>query len=427
MDEEEPDRSAIVGVTKVVNVDGTDTKVEKCRGDHTAAALGYGSKNQEIGARSLNWCTATSLSFEHTNEYLARVSEKALYEHHGSLGKRKAPVKDWKGIAEGLSKKQKICKLETAVDYMFDYHDIEETFDTIKALKIDEKLVAGAVDDGVLLTATLAEVEEMPGVKAKQSTLPPTLTEQRIPTVDDIDNWAIEREAIKTVQKTSTKIAPLIELETIKQQNKLALEGGVNSSGVEKLAQYETHERLHRAYEEKKLKRTILAYFLYATKEDRWKLLKWMGSDMAPPSVPMPSEDDLPVIWLRLAKIPAEYEILGDKGFYKGDRMNPFVNHIRTPWKLSDKKVQQYRRSAGMIIEDRETSDTRVVVEDDYERYRNERILKGTVPYWVLAMLPYAHEWGHAMMNLAEPMRRPGKNSAVANIRGYWDKHEDKN
>lgn len=107
--------------------------------------------------------------------------------------------------------------------------------------------------------------------------------------------------------------------------------------------------------------------------------------------------------------------------------MNPFVNHIRTPWKLSDKKVQQYRRSAGMIIEDRETSDTRVVVEDDYERYRNERILKGTVPYWVLAMVPYAHEWGHAMMNLAEPMRRPGKNSAVANIRGYWDKHEDKN
>ena len=71
MDEEEPDRSAIVGVEKVVNVDGTDTKVEKSRNDPTAAALGYGSKNKEIGARSLNWCTATCLSFEHTKECLA--------------------------------------------------------------------------------------------------------------------------------------------------------------------------------------------------------------------------------------------------------------------------------------------------------------------------------------------------------------------
>lgn len=54
---------------------------------------------------------------------------------------------------------------------------------------------------------------------------------------------------------------------------------------------------------------------------------------------------------------------------------------------------------------------------------RNEKISEGTVPYWVIVMLPYAHEWGHAMMNLAEPMRRQGKNSAVANINGYWDKH----
>lgn len=423
MDEEEPDRSAIVGVEKVVNVDGTDTKVEKSRNDPTAAALGYGSKNKEIGARSLNWCTATCLSFEHTKECLARVSEKRLYEHHGSLGKAKAPVKEWKNVAHGLTEKQKICRLATASDNMFDYHDIEETLNTIKALRMDEELESGAVDDGVLLTASLVEVEKMPGVKPKQSLLPPTLTEPRIPTMNDVYEWFDQQEATKEVQKKSGKSAPLIDLQTITEQNKLALEGGVNSSGIEKLSQYEVHERLHRAYEEKKLKKTILAYFLYATKVDRRKLLKWMGSDLAPHNVPMPKEDDLPDIWLRLAKIPPEYDILGDKGFYFCDRLNPWVNHVRTPWKLSDKKVQEYRRSGGMITEDRETSFTRVVVEDDYERYRNERVLKGTVPYWVLALLPYAHEWGHASMNLGEPMRRPGKNSAVAHIMDYWDKH----
>lgn len=71
-----------------------------------------------------------------------------------------------------------------------------------------------------------------------------------------------------------------------------------------------------------------------------------------------------------------------------------------------------------MITHDRETSDTQVVVEDDYERYRNEEILKGFVPYQVIAMLPYAHEWDHANMNLLDPVRRPGNN-----VSEYWDKH----
>ena len=133
---EEPDRSEIVGVTKTLNVDGADTKIEKSRVDPTASALAYGSKNKEIGARSLNWCAPTCLSFEHTKEYLARVSEKAVYEHHGSLGKTKAKVKEWKNVAQELTEKKKICRLETAMDHMFDYHDLKATLDTVKALKM---------------------------------------------------------------------------------------------------------------------------------------------------------------------------------------------------------------------------------------------------------------------------------------------------
>jgi len=153
--------------------------------------------------------------------------------------------------------------------------------------------------------------------------------------------------------------------------------------------------------------------------------LKWLGSDLAPPSMDMPSADELPDIWLRLAKIPVEYGVLGDKGFYRTERYYPNLNKVRTPWKLSDPQVKNYRRDATMVGEDRETSDTRAVVEDDYERYRNEKILNGTVPYWLIAMLPHAHEWGHAMMNLGEPMRRPGRNSCIANM-DYWDKHNSK-
>ena len=110
LEEEEPDRSEIVGVTKTVNVDGTDTTIEKSRKDPTEAALEYGSKNKVHGARSLNWCSSTCLAFEHTKQFGARASEKAIYELHGALGKRKAPLHEWKDIGRRLSKKQKICK-----------------------------------------------------------------------------------------------------------------------------------------------------------------------------------------------------------------------------------------------------------------------------------------------------------------------------
>ena len=76
-----------------------------------------------------------------------------------------------------------------------------------------------------------------------------------------------------------------------------------------------------------------------------------------------------------------------------------------------------------MISSDRDTSDTRVVAENNYERYRNDMILKNKVPYWKVAMLPYAHEWAHANMNLLDPIRKPGKQSVIASIENYWDKH----
>ena len=100
--------------------------------------------------------------------------------------------------------------------------------------------------------------------------------------------------------------------------------------------------------------------------------------------------------------------------------LNPNINHVRTPWKLSNEDVQEYKRSAGMIKEDRETSDTRVVVEDGYDRYRNETVLKGTVSYWEIALLPYANEWVHAVINLSRPIRFPGDKSCFINSDIYW-------
>ena len=199
----------------------------------------------------------------------------------------------------------------------------------------------------------------------------------------------------------------------------------MNSSGAEKLAQYEVHERLHQMYENGTMKKTVLAYHLKFAADDRHKLLKWMGSSLAPQNVPEPTLEELPKIPLRLAKIPHQYDELGDKGFHNTTRMNPNMNTTRTPYKLSSDEVVDYRRSEEMIAKDRETSYTRVPAEDNFERYRNDLILKDRVPYWNIAMLPYAHEWGHANMNLLEPVRKPGSGNTLTLIENYWDKHAE--
>lgn len=421
LDAEEPDRSKTVGVTRAFCVDGTDTQVENNKKDPTANAILYGPKNNVKGARCLSWCTAAALSFEHTPKVGARCSEKRIYRWWGSLGKKSAPIKDWKDIAVGLSPDDLACRFVTALDDMFDYHDMEETIDAVTFLV--ERHV-GPIESDVNLTATEDNVSKMSAPRGSSTATASSATaDPRIPRMEDIDKWWIRRRALKKVKETSEKKAPSLDRADVLEQSKAALLRGVNSSGKEKLAQLEVHERLHQAYEGKRLKKTMLAFFLKTVEGDRHKLLKWMGSSLAPRDMPMPTEDELPTIWLRLAKIPREYGGLGDKGFFKTTRLNPNMNHMRTPFKLSDDQVVEYRRGGEMIKADQETSYTRAPVEIDYSRYRNEETLHGIVPYWQLVMLPYVNEWAHANMNLLDPVRKPGSQSIAAEIDDYWDKH----
>ena len=105
------------------------------------------------------------------------------------------------------------------------------------------------------------------------------------------------------------------------------------------ILQLEVLERLHIAYENQEIKKTILSYYLKETRESRMKLLHWMGSDMAEE---FESDIDLPEVPLRLAKIAKGLEILADKGFVGTDRFNTFMNHVKTPLVLRTREVKQY-------------------------------------------------------------------------------------
>lgn len=335
LDAEEPDRSYKVGVRKVVNVDGTDIKIDEKRSDLTANRSTYGAKNANHSACGITWSTAGGLSFEHTPLFGARASEKALFQFWGSLGKESAPLEDWKDVAVGLSNTDKCIGLRLPTEDTLDYQDIEELVHTSSVFSS----TAGAVDDDVLVTARPGGIARMVGVTAEASPAGVRVTNDSsfmVPVssagsntmIGDVDSWFKELCAIKEAQRTTSKAPPLLSSETLKDQNEKALRGGVNSSGLEKLCQLEVQERLHQSYQAGRLKKNALSYYLFVSAEWRHAILKWMGSDLAPVSVECPTVDNLPKILLRLAKVPRAYGMLGDKGFDKTTRFNPCLNKV---------------------------------------------------------------------------------------------------
>ena len=189
-----------------------------------------------------------------------------------------------------------------------------------------------------------------------------------------------------------------------------------NQDGTRKLRQLEVLERLHRLYQEAEIKRTILSYYLLVTETERMLLLSWMGSDLAK-DIPKPLPDDLPNIPLRLAKIPADYALCGDKGFTGIEHYLPNVNEVVTPATVANSKT--HRLSSEQIVSEIPVTSIRAPCETFFWRVVQEEALSEKIPYYLLSYLPYAHAIAHGFANLYEPLRRPGRNSIVGD--DYWD------
>ena len=76
--------------------DGKDTLTESIRKDSSLNRRQQSSKMKAAAMRYLNFSTPAGLSVEHTRAYGARPSEVAHVIKHGSLGKKKADLENWK-------------------------------------------------------------------------------------------------------------------------------------------------------------------------------------------------------------------------------------------------------------------------------------------------------------------------------------------
>jgi hypothetical protein len=135
------------------------------------------------------------------------------------------------------------------------------------------------------------------------------------------------------------------------------------------------------------------------------------------PNVDKPTLEELPEIYLRLAKIPPSFRIGTDKGFKGTDRDYPWMNHVICPTTLRDMKG--YRKTAWHIRRDRPLCSARFSSETFFYRVDDDDIMKDTVPYWCIPVFPHAHALAHGEANLCMPFRRPGRNSIVGD--DYWE------
>lgn len=188
-----------------------------------------------------------------------------------------------------------------------------------------------------------------------------------------------------------------------------ALKSGPQSSPFELLMQLECHERLFQLYVAGKLQPTMLSFYLEEMREYRWSLLDWFGSPLAPQSHRGKTTTP-PLVPQRLNKIPTGRQILGDKGFDGLDRCFPNLNAVRTPLLLRNRTVKQYQSSEvyGMTG-NRILCRLRYTSEVAFARATSCDSLDGVIKYANIEVLQHLHSWGHAMMNLAAPLRLPAK------------------
>lgn len=195
------------------------------------------------------------------------------------------------------------------------------------------------------------------------------------------------------------------------------LRSGPQSSALELLCQLEFHERLHRMYESGDLCKCMLSYYVKLMEADRMRILHYLGSDMVPEGYD-PGDEPMPRVWQRLAKIPKEVDVIADKGFDKTSGCYPWWNYVWCPIILRDRNIKQTlpQEMLGRTGH-RGIKRLRYTIETGYSRVMNQECLKDVIPYRNISQLQNMLAWGHAMINLRMPFRRPGWSPP-----GYWDK-----
>jgi hypothetical protein len=194
------------------------------------------------------------------------------------------------------------------------------------------------------------------------------------------------------------KTARTIDLSDMKEWNKGLLENGPDSSVIEIAHQTLVLLRLDELYRCGILKRCILSYYLHKMRRyflDLHTILVTRSFDSVSP--------DFKFISSRLAKIPAEFLILADRGFVDDSLKYPNCNsHITPAFKMGREQF-----SIVELFIDKLVCTLRYTCEVCFSRVTDEAALSGIIPRSMFAIVDYINHWGHANINIGLPLVTP--------------------
>lgn len=426
---EVPEKNINLGMPRLVFVDGKDWLIAPKGNDTTIEKCTYSSKTEKTSARSLTFSTAGGLVFEWAPLVGGRAGERKIVEFMSELGIETAPIAEWEDVANNSDENSD----DTFWTALSDVMTAKEFDDTINCLEEGAGLVNnGLLDDGILITGQPTGLAREGLDENDLDTDEESDDDEHMSDANEVKSgrhifgiehamkcfdMMVKSKMVENAERESgsDKRPPILTPEILQEQNRKALRNDPNRSGKRKLIQLERLQKLHLLYERGDLKKCLLSYYLLVTEDQRLKLLSWMGSTLAT-NIPKPSLDELHKLPLRLAKIPQDCGVGGDKGFSGIEYYLPNCNEVVTPPQVANSKKE--RLSKDQIESEIPITTVRAPCETVFRRVDNEAVMKEKVPYWIIPWLPHGHALAHGEANLCRPLRFPGRNSIVGD--DYW-------
>lgn len=429
--------------------DGKDYKCETFRKSSTLNRLVQSSKVKTSALRDITWSTPTGLVWMYSPLILARATESGIVQWMGSYdkpGDKYVPIKrsDWDddgfdledsgddSVSDGDGNDEGVPASLAPIEINSDSD--EEAKDRTLGMSVAPLNEVDGLDNGdddgedfgelgrqvweeAMATCVAGYSDESGDEDADDRG--DSSKKEPMPVVDEVrsffdkvlgtNNRSGDGEPPKKKMKMIDKTA--VSAEELEAAASEVRDEGPDSDGKAKLEQLELLEELHLIYEGKvegkTLRKCLLSMHLKLTEGDRRKTIKNIkdfrdGLTEEPPKIPR-----------RLAKLPRDLSVLADRAFADDSLSYPNFNVIVSPEFLEGR--EQFARDE--LQRDRKKCELRYTCEVVYSRIVNEEILKGIIPYEVMARVSNAHAWAHGAANLYRPLKLPG---SASGLEGYF-------
>ena len=408
-----------------VLLDGKDYLTDTLRSDKTHARTQQSHKSGAAAAREMCCSTPMGLTFLYTRLVGGRIEENDLVKILGGDGLDYVPLETFKGIANSSRKASlwyrtaidEYKEKRNAINLIEDDEEEEEEGDEPGNSDNDGNGSDASEDEYNNNNEEEEENEEQDSEDASMNGIEPeeqlnfdngVNDDKSEPTVAlSIELMEQELKEFKRTKEGQIKSATVRSGDQLEEEaKKFIREQSPTCDPVEKLAQYEMHERLGALYRDGKLKHNTLSFYLEAMRKKRRKWLHYMCSSMADDSWDDPSVE-LPEVGLAvgLTMIPKDWRVLADKGFTYVTRHFPNFNAIDTPPRLGKRKYGRYSSAEGKSS--KSIIKLRYTCEVVFRRVTEEEVLRDRISYHNFSVLPHVQAWAHAHNNLSGPLAIP--------------------